>query len=87
MSVPRYRLARGARLRREADGTVLLLVPEGVVALNETAAATLELLDGARTVDELTEVLRERFEADASAVRGDVESLLEELRLCGFVNA
>lgn len=87
MSVARYRLARGVRLRREDDGTAFLLVPEGVVELNDSAAATLELLDGARTLDELTEALRERFEADAAALRGDVETLLDELRVRGFVNA
>jgi pyrroloquinoline quinone biosynthesis protein D len=87
MSSPRYRLARGVRLRREDDGTTLLLVPEGVVELNDSAAATLELLDGARTLDELSEALRERFEADASALRSDVEILLDELRVRGFVTA
>jgi coenzyme PQQ biosynthesis protein PqqD len=85
MSAPRYRLARGVRLRRERDGSALLLVPEGIVELNDSAAATLELLAEARTLDELTASLRERFEADAGELRGDVQSLLDELCVRGFV--
>ncbi len=73
-------------MRHGECGAVLLLVPEGVVELNDSAAATLELLDGARTLDELTEALGERFEADASALRGDIETLLVELCARGFVS-
>jgi pyrroloquinoline quinone biosynthesis protein D len=81
----RYRLARGVRLRLEGDGRALLLVPEAVVELNESAAATLELLDGARTVDDLIVALGGRFEAAESDLRDDVETLLADLAERGFV--
>ena len=85
MNGARYRLARGVRLRVEGDGTVLLLVPEAVVELNESAAATLALLDGTRTVDDLIAALGEGFEAAQSDLRDDVETLLADLAERGFV--
>jgi len=85
LNAARYRLARGVRLRVEGDGTVLLLIPEGVVELNESAAATLELLDGARTVEDLVSALGERFEVAESDLRDDLETMLADLAERGFV--
>lgn len=83
-----YRLARGVRLRRETDGEAMLLVPEGIVSLNDTAAAALELADGSRTLEAIVDVLAERFDAGASGdarLAADVRELLEELATRGFV--
>ena len=80
-----YRLARGVRLQRGAGGEMVLLVPEGIVALNESAAATLELLDGKRDEPAIAELLAERFEADAAVLADDVRSLLEDFRERGYV--
>jgi len=71
-------LAPGVRLRREKNRTVLL-VPEGVVMLNATAAATLELVDGTHTVDDIVEGLSARFEAPREELLRGVEALLRRL--------
>lgn len=81
----RYRLARGMRLRTTACETPLLLVPEGVVTLNDTAAATLALADGTRDVDEIVAALAVQFEADPAELAADVRALLASLAERGFV--
>ncbi len=80
-----YRLARGVRLRRPSDATPLLLVPEGIVTLNETAAAVLELADGSRTVETIAEALADRFDAGPEALESDVRELLDEFVTRGYV--
>jgi pyrroloquinoline quinone biosynthesis protein D len=61
--VTRPRLTTGARLRYdEVREEHLLLVPEGAVRLNESAAAVLELCDGERSVDDIVGVLTERYQ-------------------------
>ncbi len=44
----------------------VLLYPEGVVKLNETAAAILELCDGSRSAAEIAAALSERYETDVA---------------------
>lgn len=63
LSTKRPRLAQQAR--REWDPVRerhVLLAPEGVLVLNQTGAAILELCDGRRTVDEILEELRGRYD-------------------------
>lgn len=80
-----YRLARGVRLRRESDGEAMLLVPEGIVALNDTAAAALELADGSRDLEAIVATLAERFEAPQTELAQDVNDLFDSLVSSGFV--
>jgi len=80
-----YRLARGVRLRRQTGGEAMLLVPEGIVSLNETAAAALELADGSRTLDSIVDVLAERFDGESDRLKQDVRSLLDALVERGFL--
>lgn len=54
----------------------VLLYPEGVVLLNDTGAAILDLCDGRRTVAEITTILQERYNSD---VMGDVIDYLSSL--------
>jgi pyrroloquinoline quinone biosynthesis protein D len=68
------------RLRTEDDGTAMLLVPEGAIKLNASAAAALALVDGQRTVDEIVAALCARFDVGEARARDDVTALLE--RLC-----
>ncbi len=80
----RPRLVTGARLRYdEVREEHVLLIPEGVVRLNPTAAEVLELCDGERTLDEIVVTLGERFEG--ADVRSDVETLLAAIRERGLV--
>lgn len=85
MTVATYRLARGVRLRREDDGSALLLVPEGIVALNEPAAAALELTDGARDLGAIVAALAERFDDPSGELGRDVRALFDDLAERGFL--
>jgi coenzyme PQQ biosynthesis protein PqqD len=82
--VNRPRLVDGARLQYdEVREEHLLLVPEGAVRLNATAAAVLELCDGERSADDIAAALSERYAgADVSA---DVAELLGGMRDRGLV--
>ncbi len=59
----------------------VLLYPEGAVLLNETSAAILGLCDGHRTVDEITQVLQERYRGVVAADVGEFLSQLAEREL------
>jgi coenzyme PQQ biosynthesis protein PqqD len=76
-------LWRLARLGHDAvRGRPVLLYPEGVVFLNETGLAILELCDGRRTFAEITATLAERYAADGvepAEVAGDVAEFLRDL--------
>ena len=54
----------------------VLLYPEGVVLLNDTGAAILDLCDGHRTIAEIAAALGERYHCDVTA---DVIEYLSEL--------
>jgi pyrroloquinoline quinone biosynthesis protein D len=80
----RPRLATGARLRYdEVREEHLLLVPEGVVRLNATAAEVLELCDGERSLDEIVGVLAARY--DGADLGNDVRGLVDGLAQKGLV--
>jgi pyrroloquinoline quinone biosynthesis protein D len=80
----RPRLATGARLRYdEVREEHLLLVPEGAVRLNATAAEVLELCDGERSLDDIAGELSARY--DGADVRGDVEELIDAFAQRGLV--
>lgn len=70
-------LRRGVRTAIDplSDETVLVF-PEGVLILNETAAAVIRQCDGGRNVAEVVQAMREVY--DGVAV-GDVMVLLEDL--------
>jgi pyrroloquinoline quinone biosynthesis protein D len=54
----------------------VLLYPEGVVLLNDTGAAILELCDGKRSIAEIASVLGDRYHCDVAA---DVVEYLSRL--------
>ena len=72
---------RGVRLRTADDGSAMLLVPEGAVKLNPSAAAALALVDGQRTLDDIVAQLCARFAVSDARARDDVSALFERLRL------
>jgi len=79
--VTRPRLATGARLQYdEVREEHLLLIPEGVVRLNATAAEVLELCDGERSLDDVVGALSARYAgADLGEdVRGLVQAMVEK---------
>ena len=80
----RPRLVTGARLQYdEVREEHMLLVPEGVVRLNPTAAAVLELCDGERSLDEIVDTLSERYEG--ADLRDDVQELVDGMTQRGLV--
>ena len=94
-SIPR--LAAKARLKfdkvREKH---LLLLPEKVVVLNETAASILTLCDGIRTVHTITEKMRTSLQAgmevvdsdklpDLNMMKADISEFLWEMADQGWV--
>ena len=48
-------------------GQRVLLYPEGVVLLNDTGAAILELCDGRRSIGEIAASLGERYNCDVTS--------------------
>ena len=80
----RPRLATGARLRYDdVREEHLLLVPEGAVRLNPTAAEVLKLCDGERLLEEIVGVLSERY--DGADVDDDVRGLIDAMAQRGVL--
>ena len=80
----RPRLATGARLRYdEVREEHVLLIPEGAVRLNPTAAEVLELCDGERSLDDIAAALSERY--DGADVRDDVVELVDAMAQKGLL--
>ena len=76
----RPRFAKGVRLQSDpAIGKSVLLFPEGVVELNETAHEILTRCDG-RTVSEIVQALAEEYDADLAALSTDVRETLANLQ-------
>ena len=80
----RPRLVTGARLRYdEVREEHVLLIPEGVVRLNPTAAEVLELCDGERSLDDIVGALSERY--PGVDVSDDVLELVDAMAQKGLV--
>ncbi len=73
-------LAKGVRQQVDAaTGKNVLLYPEGIVELNETAHEILSRCDG-RTLGEIVHALAEEYEADSNALAADVRDTLADLQ-------
>jgi pyrroloquinoline quinone biosynthesis protein D len=82
--VTRPRLVTGARLRYDdVREEHVLLIPEGAVRLNPTAAEVLELCDGERSLDDIVGELSARY--DGADLRDDVVELVDALSQRGLV--
>lgn len=67
------------------DDGALVLDDGEVHQLDQTAAAVVELLDGARSVDDVVHELASRYGARTDRVRADVDRFLEVLESVGLV--
>jgi pyrroloquinoline quinone biosynthesis protein D len=75
----RPRLAKGVRVQTDsAIGKSVLLFPEGIIELNETAHEILSRCDG-RTLGEIVRDLADQYDADAAALAADVRETLADL--------
>ena len=79
------RLGQGVKLRREPDGSAMLLVPEGALMLNSAAAAALELVDGTHSMAEIVDAVVDRFDVAPERAREDLQALFARLSERGFV--
>jgi pyrroloquinoline quinone biosynthesis protein D len=78
------RLVTGARLRYDdVREEHQLLIPEGVVRLNPTAAEVLGLCDGERSLDDIVGELSSRY--DGADVREDVREMVDAMAQRGLV--
>jgi pyrroloquinoline quinone biosynthesis protein D len=82
----RLRLSSKARVQMDKITTKpVLLYPEGVLLLNPTGAAIVELCDGQHTVAEMIATLAVRYNALPDRLSGDVAEYLERLRERGLL--
>jgi pyrroloquinoline quinone biosynthesis protein D len=73
-------LARGVRLQPDPKtGNSVLLFPEGVLELNETAQDILTRCNG-RTVSEIIQALAEEYDVDPKTLTADVRETLADLQ-------
>lgn len=76
----RPRLAKGVRLQTDSSTSKsVLLFPEGIVELNETAHEILSRCDG-RTVNEIVCDLADDYDADPLLLAADVRETLADLQ-------
>jgi pyrroloquinoline quinone biosynthesis protein D len=74
------RLARGVRLQTDTTtGNSVLLFPEGLLELNETAQDIVTHCDG-RTVTEIIQALAEEYDVDPKMLAADVCETLADLQ-------
>lgn len=74
------RLARGVRLEIDSlAGKSVLLFPEGILELNETAQEILTHCDG-RTLGEIVRVLAEDYDVELATLAADVRETLADLQ-------
>jgi pyrroloquinoline quinone biosynthesis protein D len=77
--VPQF--SRGYRLREDkARGRWVILAPERLFELDDTAVETLRLVDGVRTVDGIIDALAAKFDAPRDVIAADVTAMLAGLR-------
>lgn len=79
-------LARGVRLRfDDSRQRWVLLVPERVMAPDETAVEILQLCDGKTSVATLLDSLASRYAAPREEIAADVIAMLQDLADSGFI--
>ena len=72
-------LAKGVRLQIDSiTSKSVLLYPEGVVELNETADEILSRCDG-RMLGQIVRELADAYEADSNALAADIRDTLSDL--------
>src|ERR1051326_911429 len=73
------RLTSGVRLRTDSvTSKSVLLYPEGIIELNETAHEIVSRCDG-RSVAEIVQALAKEYDADVAALANDVRETLADL--------
>ena len=83
----RPRLAARARLKFDPVAKQeLILFPEAALALNETGAAIVRLCDGARSINEIVDLLSKNYDnAEREALTREVTDFLDTIRARGLL--
>ena len=83
----RPRLAARARLKFDPIAhQELILFPEAALALNETGAAIVRLCDGARSIEEIVDLLSKNFDnAERDVLMREVMDFLDTIRTRGLL--
>jgi pyrroloquinoline quinone biosynthesis protein D len=81
------RFGKGVKLRHDGNGSVMLLIPEGALVLNPSAAAALELVDGTRPLTEIVATVAERFDVSADRASEEILELFERLEQRGLIGS
>ena len=82
------RLARGMRLQEDrARGRWVVMAPERMFIPDETALEVLRLVDGARSLDAIADLLATRFAAPREEILADILAMLDELAEKGVVTS
>ncbi len=80
------RIPRGVRLMEDrVRNRWVLLAPERIVELDETARAVLALCDGSRNVASIGGELAKTYNAETSVIMSDVKEMLGDLAASRFV--
>jgi pyrroloquinoline quinone biosynthesis protein D len=79
------RFGKGVKLRHDGSGSIMLLIPEGALVLNASAAAALQLVDGARPLAEIVAAVAAQFDVTADRAGEDLFELFERLEQRGLV--
>jgi pyrroloquinoline quinone biosynthesis protein D len=79
------RFSKGVKLRHDGNGSIILLIPEGALVLNASAAAALELVDGTRQLARIVAEVAERFDVSADRACEDLFELFDRLEQRGLV--
>jgi pyrroloquinoline quinone biosynthesis protein D len=80
------RLKPGVKLRDDPVRGTILLAPERFLSLDETAYAIVRRIDGTRDAQAIAVDLAQEFEADPADILGDVEELLVQLSVQGYIS-
>jgi len=64
----------------------VLLAPERVVELDETARAILARIDGITTLTAIATALAAEYDGDPAEIESDARTLVGDLALKGYVN-
>ncbi|GLS22367.1 hypothetical protein GCM10007874_53850 [Labrys miyagiensis] len=73
-------MPRGVKLRfDEVRGKHVLLAPERAFSLDEIALAVVKLIDGRRSVNDIVDVLAERYVEARQVIAVDVTAMLNDL--------
>jgi pyrroloquinoline quinone biosynthesis protein D len=74
------RLAPGVRLQTDrATDDEVLLYPEGILILNETAREIVARCDGKTTIAEIVVALAAEYESSAAELENDIAECLDDL--------